>query len=73
MFIKVFSDYINYFTDEKIASQYTMREWWSKCSVLHNLQFDFYAPFSDLFSEPPTQVNNLMLRCIFILFSLLIF
>lgn len=73
----IFEDYIKYYTDENIAKNYTIREWWFvlnvnngfvyhlfryKCTSKHDESASCYPLFEDFFKAPVLEVHNLIMR-----------
>uniref|UniRef100_A0AC35U9R0 DNA-directed RNA polymerase n=1 Tax=Rhabditophanes sp. KR3021 TaxID=114890 RepID=A0AC35U9R0_9BILA len=45
---KVYSDYVEYFIDEKLRRQYRPREYWIKCCDLNKITPEYALPFTDI-------------------------
>jgi hypothetical protein len=48
---RVFDDYIDYYLDDELARQYTIRQWWSSCA-------EKSAPKPDSPSYPPVSIGD---------------
>ncbi|TKR67225.1 hypothetical protein L596_023410 [Steinernema carpocapsae] len=60
----IYENFVEYFVNDDVSRNYTVREWWSHCAVQAHLKPEFDFPFTEFDHDTRKELGNFLLQTV---------